>query len=576
MTSRIPQTFIHDVLSRTDIVEIIGARVSLKRRGNNHIACCPFHQEKTPSFSVAADKQFYYCFGCGAHGNVIDFLMQYDRMEFREIITDLATRLGIDVPVEKESFSPQEKPKQSSYDILIKASEYYQKQLKISSKAIDYLKSRGLDGKIAKRFQLGYVSNDWNNLIKALGDAPATRQALIESGLLIHKNTGQDYDRFRDRVMFPIRDVRGRVIGFGGRVIDQGDPKYLNSPETTIFHKSQELYGLYEAKEESRQIQRFLIVEGYMDVIALHQSGISYAVATLGTAFNIKHIQKLLRYSEEIVFCFDGDAAGQRAAWRALTISMPLLRDGIQLKFLFLPDGLDPDDYIRQRGKESFLEKIQGAQSLNQVFFQHLQTEIDITTPAGKAKLAKQASEYINTMPEGLHRQLLYQELAEILKVDINDLHTLYLSPAARSLQSPVKSKALTSPSSTIKTAIRCILQKPELAKTVKLDMLNELDLPGLNLFRQLVSVWHQQSDASLGEILSTFDEQDRRLLAELAMKTLPIEDEGLIDELNGAMDRFCQHHREQKLEALLAKARQQPLTTEERDIFHQLLTTQK
>ncbi|EKD77123.1 MAG: DNA primase, partial [uncultured bacterium] len=362
MKNRIPKAFIQDVVARTDIVAIIQSRVELKKRGHTYTACCPFHAEKTPSFTVSQSKQFYYCFGCGAHGNAIGFLMEYDHLSFVDAITDLAQQLGMVIPLEANDAET------ANYDVLYtqlyNAQTLYEKELKKSSTAIAYLKNRGLTGKIAKEFGIGYAPNAWEFLSQSLGKNKSDREALATAGMLIEKNPGHYYDRFRDRILFPIRDVRGKTIGFGGRTLTNEIPKYLNSPETPIFHKNQTLYGLYETCQHHRKLNRALVVEGYLDVISLAQHEINYAVATLGTALNAKHIQLLLRYTSDIIFCFDGDNAGQKAAWKALTFSLPLLRDGLNIRFLFLPQTEDPDSCVRKIGKDAFEKLIDNATDL--------------------------------------------------------------------------------------------------------------------------------------------------------------------------------------------------------------------
>jgi DNA primase len=354
MAEQIPRDFIDQLLNRVDIVDFIDSRITLRKKsGNNFFACCPFHNEKNPSFSVSQPKQFYYCFGCGAHGNAIDFLMQYDRLNFPEAIEALAKQVGMEVP--KQSISPQQAEKaaaqQSLYELLAQVAKFYQSQLRTHNRAIEYLKQRGVSGEIAKSFAIGVAPQGWDNLLQKIGQH--AKQALLEVGMLIKKEEGGCYDRFRDRIMFPIHDRRGRIIGFGGRIIDQGEPKYLNSPETPLFQKGHELYGLYQALQANRQLERIIVVEGYMDVIALFQHDITYAVATLGTATSSSHIERLLRHTAEIIFCFDGDQAGRSAAWRALQVTLPLMRDGIQVRFLFLPEGEDPDSLVRTNLKNA-------------------------------------------------------------------------------------------------------------------------------------------------------------------------------------------------------------------------------
>ena len=385
MAGLIAQSFIDDLLNRSDIVEVVSSRVQLKKSGKNYTACCPFHQEKTPSFTVSQEKQFYYCFGCGAGGNALGFIMDHDHLEFPEAVEELASRAGVEVEREASSGGPRQ-PRQPAnsplYDLLSAASDYYRGALRNHPQrdaAVNYLKQRGVSGIIARDFALGFAPPGWDNLSKQLGGDNLQQQALIEAGLLVENaETKRRYDRFRDRIMFPIHDSRGRIVGFGGRVLGDDKPKYLNSPETAVFHKGQELYGLYEARKHNRQLSEIIVVEGYMDVIALAQQGLRNAVATLGTATSEEHIKRLFRVVPNILFCFDGDNAGRKAAWRALEATLGNLKDGLQARFLFVPEGEDPDSLIRSEGLEAFQARIaQQAVPLTAYFFTHLRETIN-------------------------------------------------------------------------------------------------------------------------------------------------------------------------------------------------------
>ena len=416
MAGRIPQDFINDLLTRIDIVSVIDARVPLKKAGKNYQARCPFHEEKTPSFSVAPDKQFYHCFGCGASGTALTFLLEHDRMEFVEAVETLASIVGVDVPRERGGRRQREPEsafdKDALYGLMNGAMRYYRRQLKGAAHVIDYLKLRGLTGEIARDFGIGYAPDGWDSLIRALD---ADVEALLEAGLVTRNDRGRTYDRFRNRVMFPIRDVRGRVIAFGGRVLAGDDgPKYLNSPETPLFHKNQELYGLFEAREALRQIDRFLLVEGYMDVVALAQAGISNAVATLGTASGEPHFNKLFRHANEVVCCFDGDNAGRQAAWRALENALGTLKEGRQLKFMFLPDGDDPDTLVRREGRDRFLARVAEAQPAGEFLFARLAAGVDTESMDGRAQLVELARPLIDKVPPGALERLMRARLAEL------------------------------------------------------------------------------------------------------------------------------------------------------------------
>lgn len=449
--SRIPQPFIDDLLNRIDIVDTIDKRVKLKKTGKNYAACCPFHNEKTPSFTVSQDKQFYYCFGCGASGNAIGFVMDFDKVGFIDSVEMLASSAGMQVPREEPDFKDKA-PKQdfkNLYKLLEECSSYFQQQLKDHNernRAVKYLQERGLSGQIAKAFQLGYAPKGWDNLLKKFGLTEADRKALITCGMVIeHEEEKKRYDRFRQRIMFPIVDIRGRTIGFGGRVLGEENrvgpdgkkvkgsgPKYLNSPETPVFYKGKELYGLYQARQANRELKHLLVVEGYMDVIALAQYGINNAVATLGTACGESHLKLAFKYTNTIVFCFDGDKAGRTAAKRALENSLPVMTDGYQIKFLFLPEGQDPDTLVRQIGQERFNELIQKGAPLEEFFFDALSEGLDITTMEGRARLSKLAAPLMNQLPKSVYRELMFELLAQRTGLSQDILQELMTEPAPK------------------------------------------------------------------------------------------------------------------------------------------------
>jgi DNA primase len=466
MAGRIPQFFIDELIARVDIVEVIGSRVQLKKAGREFKACCPFHGEKTPSFTVSPDKQFYHCFGCGAHGTAIGFLMEHDRLSFVEAVEELAARLGLEVPREAGSIGRQDTGDDLDlYEVNARAAQFYRECLKEDARAIAYLKQRGLTGETAARFAIGYAPNSWNAVLKKFGHGAgsgqnaseshgdnhsdnnngsvsqkenandAARRALLAAGLIVERGAGTRevqrdagsgyYDRFRDRIMFPIRDARGRVIAFGGRILDQGEPKYLNSPETPIFHKGKELYGLYEARQTRQTLQRLLIVEGYMDVVRLHQAGITYALATLGTATTAEHLNRIFRLAAEVIFCFDGDRAGRAAAWRALENALPQARDGRQIKFLFLPEGYDPDSLVGEEGSEKFAARLDDAVPLSEYLVEHLSSQLDLGHVDGRARLAELARPLLQQIPAGIYRELLISRLAEEVRMPASKLAAL-------------------------------------------------------------------------------------------------------------------------------------------------------
>lgn len=445
MAGLIPQSFIDDLLNRTDIVDVVSSRIQLKKTGKNYSACCPFHKEKSPSFTVSPDKQFYYCFGCGAGGNALGFVMDHDQMEFPQAVEELAKRAGMDVP--REDGGRGGKPRQPSdsplYALLKAAADFYRQALKSHPQrraAVDYLKGRGLSGEIARDFGLGFAPPGWDNLLKHLAGDSLQHKAMIDAGLLVENpDSGKRYDRFRDRVIFPIHDSRGRVIAFGGRVLGDDKPKYLNSPETPVFHKGQELYGLYEARKHNRNLDEIMVVEGYMDVIALAQQGLRNAVATLGTATSEEHLKRLFRLVPSVLFCFDGDQAGRNAAWRALEAALPNLQDGRRARFLFLPEGEDPDTLVRSEGTDAFRARIhQHAQPLADYFFQQLSEEADPRSLEGKAHLVTLAAPLIEKIPGNTLRALMRQRLTQITGLDTDTLSQMS-APPARQAQAPAQ-----------------------------------------------------------------------------------------------------------------------------------------
>ncbi|MFT4811673.1 MAG: DNA primase [Marinoscillum sp.] len=423
MAGRIPQNFIDDLISRLDIIDVVTARIRLKKTGKNYSACCPFHNEKNPSFTVSPDKQFYYCFGCGATGSAVKFVMEFDGLEFPDAVEKLAGDLNIEVPREGTQQQDREPQYRELHALAQKSADFFELQLRTSKdkdKAINYLKDRGLSGKAAKFFSIGYAPPGWDNLQNTLAPGEKndstnnkTIKQLISCGMTIEKEDGRTYDRFRDRVMFPIRNVKGQVIAFGGRVLGDEKPKYLNSPETPIFHKGQELYGLYEARKIRQKLTRMIIVEGYMDVVALAEYGIHYAVATLGTSTSEHHIRRLFKVVPEIIFCFDGDNAGRKAALRAMETVLPALQDGLQARFLFLPDGEDPDTIVRKEGKEAFEKRLDKSKHLPEFLFDNVKEQVDFDTLDGKARFGQIAAPLISRLPTGMLKELMQQQLSQ-------------------------------------------------------------------------------------------------------------------------------------------------------------------
>lgn len=572
MKTLIPKPFITDVINRTDIVSVIQSRVDLKKRGNTHTACCPFHSEKSPSFSVSQSKQFYYCFGCGAHGDVIKFLMDYDHLSFIDALTDLAQQLGLTVPTEaSETSTVNNEP---LYTVLHDAQTAYEKELKNSETAITYLKNRGLTGKTAKAFGIGYAPNQWEFLSNALGKSKTQLESLTIAGMLIQKEN-RHYDRFRDRVLFPIRDIRGRTIGFGGRTLTNETPKYLNSPETPVFHKNQTLYGLFEMCQQHRKLQRVLVVEGYLDVISLAQHGLHYSVATLGTALNIKHIQILLRYTSDIIFCFDGDNAGRKAAWKALTISLPLLRDGLDFRFLFLPETEDPDSLIRKIGHDPFESLVDHAAPLSDVFFDELAKIHSLDAMAGKAAFAKAANDHISLMTPGIYQNLLLEQLAKRLEMKRDTLNVL--SSPKKEIEKTNLPKKIIRPTLTklnpAIVAIQLLLQDPSLVTQVQNTALLTETTPEKTVLIDLIARCRANHNLTVGDLLSELtDDNSRAMIAAIANHPLHVPEEGRLAEFSGALQRLREQDQAHQLSTLIEKAKLSDLDTEEKQLLQLLL----
>jgi DNA primase len=500
----IPQSFIQDLLNRVDIVDVVERHVKLKRAGANYVACCPFHGEKTPSFTVSQSKQFYHCFGCSAHGTAIGFIMEYNGAGFVDAVKELAQSVGMKVPEEARSERAQRRAEEGDdlHGVLLQAAQFYRTQLKAAPHAVDYLKGRGLSGEIAKRFGIGYAPDGWQGLAAAFPDYHA--KALVTAGLVKSGEEGKRYDVFRDRIMFPIVDVRGNVIGFGGRVLGDGEPKYLNSPETPVFEKGRELYGLYQARRAIRDAGRVIVVEGYMDVVALAQSGIEYAVATLGTATTPTHVQKLLRQTDEIVFCFDGDAAGRRAAWRALENSLGQLVDGKQVGFLFLPQGEDPDSYVRKQGKAVFEALLDKAVPLSQFLLQELAKQGDLSVAEGRANLIHLAKPLLKQIEAAGLRLQIVKALAEVSRLAPDEVERLCELRALAKRSSSVPARHDRAPMlSPEKRLLRLLLDRPQLAEKISDEKRLLLDSnPEYQPAAELVRILKTGALASVAAIL--------------------------------------------------------------------------
>jgi DNA primase len=586
MAGRIPQPFIDEIVARSDIVEVIGARVPLKKSGREYKACCPFHNEKSPSFWVSPDKQFYHCFGCGAHGTVVGFLMQYEKLGFIDAVADLAQRAGLALP--REAQGSDGPGSADLHEVMERASRFFEQNLADSARAQTYLSGRGIDAAASARFSLGYAPDSWNALLNRFGAQDDERRRLLQTGLIIERDTrgGERtagyYDRFRDRLMFPIRDSRGRVLAFGGRVIDQGEPKYLNSPETPLFHKGRELYGLYEARQAHSDFKRLMIVEGYMDVVRLHQAGVTYAVATLGTATTQEHLNKLFRLTSELVFCFDGDRAGRQAAWRALENALGLARDGRELKFMFLPEGHDPDTLVAEEGAVAFENRIKTSLPLSEYLLQQLLQQVDLTHVDGRAKLKALAQPLFARMPEGVYRELLADRLAAEIRMPAAKLKELLIAGQggersagrAKTAEKPEPSanhrgRISVGRGNLLTQAITLVLHHPRAAALVKdPEALLGVDKPGIGVLRELLAQAAAAANPSTAMLLERWrDLPEYARLSELAMaEPLVATPEAAAAELQMAVEKLLQEHGPgRRTDELLRKAEDMGLNYDEK-----------
>ena len=568
--ARIPDAFIDDLLARTDIVEVVGSRVPLKRQGKEYSARCPFHDERSASFTVSPTKQFYHCFGCGAHGTAISFLMNYDRLEFLDAVDELAKRVGMEVPrAENPRSAQQQDDSRDLYAAVEAASRFFVKQLQTSDKARAYLDQRGVDADNRARFAIGYAPDGYSALKDALGKDERRMKLLERAGLFSKNDRGHVYDKFRDRVMFPIFDRRGRVIAFGGRVLDKDDgPKYLNSPETALFHKGRELYGLWQVRQANQKIERLIVVEGYMDVVSLFQFGVTQAVATLGTATTPDHAELLFRNAPDVYFCFDGDNAGRKAGWRALESVLPRMKDGRQAFFLFLPDGEDPDTIVRKEGAGAFDARLKQATPLSQFFFDELTREINLATLDGKARLAERAKPMLAQIPDGAFGDLMKQELARLTGVG-----------AARPAQPPSRTRptrqvAPVQKRSLVRAAIAILLQQPSLALGIDGHRaLSGLRLPGIELLIELLELVQQRPEITTGAVLEHFTGRDEQAaLHKLAAIELPGDEQAWAQELHDAMLQMEKQLLQQRLEELQAKQLHQGLDDTDKYELRELL----
>ena len=574
MSGLIPKQFIVDLIDRADIVEVVGRRVQLKKAGKEFKACCPFHDEKTPSFTVSPTKGFYHCFGCGEHGNAVDFLMQYDHMDFVEAVESLAGLMGLEVPRE-ESDRPA-RSYDALFDLVARVARYYEAELKKHAGAVDYLKQRGIDGATAKRFGIGYAPTGWSNVLDKFGTSRESIDRLLATGLIIRKDNGQNYDRFRDRIMFPIRDARGRTIGFGGRVMGEGEPKYLNSPETVLFHKGRELYGLYEARQALRSIDRLVVVEGYMDVVGLARHGIDFSTATLGTATTDDHLNRLFRLCDDVIFSFDGDRAGRAAAWKALETALPLIREGRQIRFVFLPEGQDPDSFVQANGADAFVSLIERAMPLSDFLVEELSQQVDMASVDGRARFAELARPLVSRIPPGVYRELLIGRLAETVGLAVAKLESILAKDAGKTTAKPaaqtrLKARPTAGSSggpSIVRRAITLIVQSPEAARNADVEQLAGVSKPGTDLLRDLIETAQSEPTLSTAGLIERYrNDTEGQYLGQLAAVELPaLDDFDPAAELLDCLAQLAQGARHERIDFLIEKQRVGELSSEERD----------
>jgi len=580
MAGLIPQDFIDDLIARADIVEVVGRRVQLKKAGREFKACCPFHGEKTPSFTVSPGKGFYHCFGCGAHGTAIGFLMEHDHMSFVEAIESLAASMGVDVPRD-ESDKPARRYDEL-FSLLDTISRHWQSCLKDSPAAVEYVKNRGIDGSTAKRFGIGYAPDGWSNVLDKFGKSPEATERLLATGMIIEKDNGKHYDRFRDRIMFPIRDARGRTIAFGGRIMGDGEPKYLNSPETVLFHKGRELYGLYEARQALRHIDQLVVVEGYMDTVALARHGIDFAVATLGTATTAEHLNRLFRLTENVCFAFDGDPAGRKAAWRALENALPQIREGRQIRFMFLPEGHDPDSYVNEFGTDAFLKALDEGIALSEFLIQELASQVDMSTVDGRARLAELARPLVNKIPPGVYHELLIESLADAVGLTAAKLEKMLGSdkgraPAAGMSGGTAKrraSKPVMGQPSVVRHAITLVLNDPAACQKLDVEKLGEVNRPGIDLLRSLIETVQSEPNITTAGLLERWRHDDEgRHLGKLVASQVPLdEDFDAAAELGDCLEQLELAGRKERITFLIEKQRVNGLSDEERAELQKLL----
>ena len=579
MAGLIPQDFIDDLIARADIVEVVGRRTQLKKAGREFKACCPFHDEKTPSFTVSPGKGFYHCFGCGAHGTAIGFLMEFDHMSFVDAIESLASSMGVEVP--RSETSQPTRRYDELFSLMDTVARHWQSCLKETQTAVEYLKSRGIDGPTAKRFGIGFAPDGWSNVLDKFGKSEEAIEKLLATGLIIRKDNGKHYDRFRDRVMFPIRDARGRTIGFGGRTMGDGEPKYLNSPETVLFHKGRELYGLYEARQALRHIERLVVVEGYMDTVAMARHGIDFAVATLGTATTDEHLNRLFRLTDNAYFAFDGDRAGKKAAWRALENALPHIREGRQVRFVFLPDGHDPDSFVNENGADAFVKLMDAGMPLSEFLIHELSTQVDMDSIDGRAKLAEMARPLVSKIPTGIYRELLTEGLAAAVgltgqKLEMimtadqkrNDSSSMIGANRVRVRQQPNASGG----PSVVRRAITLILNHPEAGAKLDIEKLAGVQRAGVDLLSALIETAQSEPTITTAGLLERWRHDEKgEHLGKLAAVDVPVDEEfDAAAELDECLQQLALAGRKERIELLIEKQRVTGLSDDEKSELRQ------
>ena len=568
MPGLIPERFIDELLARVDIVDVVQQRVPLKRAGREWTACCPFHDERTPSFYVSPAKQFYHCFGCGAHGSAVKFLMEYDRLEFPDAVEELAQSVGLTVPHEGGPARPRE-DHTDLYALLDAAAGFYQRALPDSSTAKAYCKKRGLDQDVIERFRIGWAPGGWDAMKRTLGTNDTRVKMLEQAGMLSTGEKGKQYDRFRERLMFPILDRRGRVIAFGGRILEGDGPKYLNSPETPLFHKGRELFALWQVRQANAKLERLIVVEGYMDVVSLHQAGVTQAVATLGTATTNEHAELLFRAAPDVFFCFDGDRAGRSAAWRALESVLPRMRDGRQAFFLFLPEGEDPDTLVRKEGQDGFETRLKNAMPLSEYFYAYLSHDVNIATLDGRARLAEHAKPLLAKLPGGAFRDLMFAELEKRTGVQGAPAHAV---PSASHRPAPANN----APRRTlVRSVIAMLLANPGLAQEVTLPYaFAALDKPGIPLLTELLDFLQERPGINTALLLEHFaGREESGALQKLALTEFPGEPEALRAEFVDALHKLAEQTTQQRLDALIRKQSEAVLDDSEKSELRALLS---